>query len=223
MIRILIADDQTLLRDGLQTILALEEDFEVVGAARNGLEAWELAAASRPDVVLMDIKMPVLDGISGLKRIKRDRPETVVLMLTTFAEDKFIVDAMTAGADGFLLKDMPGERIIGHIREALHGHMMLPAPVAAKLAARLSALSGAGFDTFDEGELTRRGLSFTERERSIIHLLTEGHSNKEIAGAMYMSEGTVRNYVSSIYQKIGTNDRRTAITRLRELFLQDAP
>ncbi|MDF2670601.1 MAG: LuxR family transcriptional regulator [Paenibacillus sp.] len=222
MIRLLIADDQTLLRDGLQTILNLEDDLNVVRVVGNGLEAYEAVGELRPDVVLMDIKMPVLDGIEGMKRIKRDYPGTIVLMLTTFAEDKFIVDAMAGGADGFLLKDMPGDRIIQVVRDAASGHVILPAAIAAKLAARLSAFSPTGSDTFDEKALKHAHLTFTERERKIIILMLEGHTNKQIAGTLFMSEGTVRNYISVIYNKIGTNDRQEAIALLKELILKDA-
>ncbi|MEF3305398.1 response regulator transcription factor [Paenibacillus sp. GYB003] len=224
MIRILIADDQTLLRDGLQTILGLENDLEVVGTAGNGLEAWEVAKAVRPDLVLMDIKMPVMDGIEGMKRIKRDFPQTVVLMLTSFAEDRWIVDAMAGGADGFLLKDMPGDRIVRHVREAMGGHVMLPAPIAAKLAARLSTLACPyDADAFDAFELRSRGLTLTERERKIALLMIEGLTNKQIAASAFMSEGTVRNYVSVMYNKLGTNDRQAAVARLKELLSKRAP
>lgn len=222
MIRILIADDQTLLRDGLQTILNLEDDFEVVKVVGNGLEAYDAAGELKPTVVLMDIKMPIMDGIASMKRIKRDYPETMVLILTTFAEDKFIVDAIAGGADGFLLKDMPGDRIIQVVRDAANGHVMLPIAIAAKLAARLSAYTSAGSDVFDETELRLQGLTFTERERKIILLMLEGQTNKQIAGTLFMSEGTVRNYVSVIYNKIGTNDRPKAIALLKELVLKDA-
>jgi DNA-binding NarL/FixJ family response regulator len=222
MISLLIADDQTLLRDGLQTILNLEDDLNVVKVVGNGLEAYEAVGELRPDVVLMDIKMPILDGIEGMKRIKRDYPSTIVLMLTTFAEDKFIVDAMAGGADGFLLKDMPGDRIIQVVRDAVDGHVILPGAIAAKLAARLSAFNPAAADTFDEKALKHARLTFTERERKIIILMLEGHTNKQIAGTMFMSEGTVRNYISVIYNKIGTNDRQEAIALLKELILKDA-
>jgi len=219
MIRIMIADDQTLLRDGLQTILNLEDDIEVIAVASDGLEALEAVSAHQPDLILMDIKMPRLDGIEGMKRIKRDFPRTVVLMLTTFAEDKFIVDAMAGGADGFLLKDMPGDRIVQVVREAMNGHVMMPAPIAAKLAARLTTLADVEGEAFDEEELRKQGLTFTDRERNIILLMTEGYTNKQIARTMFMSEGTVRNYVSNIYNKIGTNERQTAIVILKELLL----
>lgn len=222
MIRVLIADDQRLLRDGLQTILQLEDDLEVVGVSENGQEACEAVREKRPDIVLMDIKMPVLDGIEAMKLIKRDFPSTVVLILTTFAEDKFIVDAMAGGADGFLLKDMPADKVIHTVREAVKGQLILPAAIAAKLAARLSVLSDTGADAFDETELRRQGLVLTERERKIVLLMIEGYSNRQISAALFMSEGTVRNYISVVYNKIGTNDRKTAIAKLKDLLLGEA-
>lgn len=221
MIKVWIVDDQRLLRDGLQTILQMEDDLEVAGVSENGLLAFEAVKAHRPDIVLMDIKMPVMDGIEAMRLIKRDLPGTIVLMLTTFAEDKFIVDAMAGGADGFLLKDMPSEKVVQTVRDAVAGQLILPGPIAAKLAARLSVLSPSRADAFDEEKLKRRGLVFTERERKIVLLMADGYTNRQIAAALFMSEGTVRNYISVIYNKIGTNDRQTALAFLRELLLDN--
>lgn len=219
MLRIVIADDQRLLRDGIATILSLEEDLDVVGAAENGLEAVQLVRSLAPQIVLMDIKMPVQDGIEALKTIKAEMPEVKVIMLTTFAEDKFIVEAMSAGADGFLLKDMPSERVVQTVRDAAAGQLMLPSSIAAKLAARLMTLTNVKADVFDEAKLKREGLLFTDRERRMILLMIDGSSNKQIAASLFMSEGTVRNYISVIYNKIGTNDRQAAVQRLKELLL----
>ncbi len=219
MLRIVIADDQRLLRDGIATILSLEEDLDVVGAAENGLEAVQMVRSLSPKIVLMDIKMPVQDGIEALKTIKAEMPEVKVIMLTTFAEDKFIVEAMSAGADGFLLKDMPSERVVQTVRDAAAGQLMLPSSIAAKLAARLMTLTNVKADVFDEAKLKRDGLLFTDRERRMILLMIDGSSNKQIAASLFMSEGTVRNYISVIYNKIGTNDRQAAVQRLRELLL----
>jgi len=217
MIRILVVDDQTLLREGLQTIINMEEDMRTVGLAANGMEAVQLTAQTRPDIVLMDIKMPVLNGIEGMKRIKAEYPQTIVLMLTTFLEDELIVNAMANGADGFLLKDMAGEQIVQTIREAMKGHLIMHAPIAAKLAARLINAPRKDPGLFDEQTLEREGLFFNDKEREIILLMIREKTNKQIAAALYMSEGTVRNYVSVIYSKIGINDRAASIKRLKEL------
>ncbi|MFS0724753.1 response regulator transcription factor [Paenibacillus sp. 1P07SE] len=222
MISILIVDDQRLLREGLQTILQLEDGLRIAGICANGAEALQAAKEHKPDVVLMDIKMPVLDGIEAMKRIKRELPGTVVLMLTTFAEDRFIVDAMAGGADGFLLKDMPSRVIVQTIREAMNGVVMLPAAIASKLAAKLSVLSEERADSLDEAKLKSGGYVFTERERKIIVLMVEGYSNRQIASLLFMGEGTVRNYISVIYNKLGTSDRQTAIAMLKDLLLEDA-
>lgn len=219
MIRVLIVDDQTLLREGLQTIINLEDDMQTVGLAANGLEAVELTAITKPDLVLMDIKMPLLNGIEGMKRIKAEFPGTLVLMLTTFLEDSLIIEAMANGADGFLLKDMAGDQIVQTIREATKGHLILPAAIAAKLTARLTHWNHTELGPFHEQTLEQEGLFFNEKEREIILLLVQEKLNKQIASTLYMSEGTIRNYISVIYNKIGTNDRATAITRLKEFLI----
>jgi len=220
MISILIADDQRLLREGLQTILQAEDGLNIAGLCENGLEAVRMAKECRPDVVLMDIKMPLMDGIEAMKQIKRELPDTIVLMLTTFAEDRFIVDAMAGGADGFLLKDMPSRIIVQTIHEAKNGNVILPAQVASRLAAKLSVLSEERADTLDETKIKERGYAFTERERRIIVLMIEGYTNRQISSMLFMSEGTVRNYVSVIYNKLGTSDRQTAISILKGLLLE---
>ncbi|MCR2806595.1 response regulator transcription factor [Paenibacillus soyae] len=222
MIRIMIADDQRLLREGLQTILQSEEGLAIIGVCENGQEAWQQAKEQRPDVILMDIKMPVMDGIEAMRLIKRDVPDTIVLMLTTFAEDRFIVDAMAGGADGFLLKDMPSRQIVQTIREAMDGGVILPAAIASKLAARLSVLDRGRADSFDESKLGRQGFSFTERERKIMLLMIEGYSNRQISSTLFMSDGTVRNYISVIYNKLGTSDRKEAVAIMQGLLLEDA-
>ncbi|WP_426450814.1 response regulator [Paenibacillus sp. S-38] len=213
---IVLADDQTLMRDGLHTILTLEDDLEVVGTAENGQQALELVEQLRPNLVLMDIQMPIMNGIESTKRIKKQFPETIILILTTFAEDDYIVEGLANGASGFLLKDMPGDKLIQSIRDCVKGQLMMPAVIASKLAARLSSASAAATAEFDPKRLKSEGISFTEREKNIISLMMEGKNNRQIAGLLFMSEGTVKNYVSMIYNKIGTNDRTKAILALKE-------
>ncbi|WP_248928490.1 response regulator transcription factor [Paenibacillus hamazuiensis] len=217
MIDILIADDQALMRDGLQTILNLEEDMRVVGSARNGEEALQLTAELSPDIILMDIQMPVMDGIECTKRIKQLYPEQLILILTTFTEDEYIIEALAGGATGFLLKDMPGDKLIQSIRDALDGHFMLPSVIAAKLASRLSQVSHSPQIRIDAGRLKASGITFTDREKDIALLMLEGKSNRDIASQLIMREGTVKNYVSAIYNKVGTNDRTLAMIALKEL------
>lgn len=217
MIRIVIADDHALIRDGLQTIINLQDDMEVVGFAENGDEACQVTGELMPDLVLMDIQMPQMDGIEATKIIKQKYPNTAVLILTTFADDDYIVDGLVAGADGFLVKNLPAAKIIDAIRDAVAGQFMLPATVAAKLSARLQYLSGKLKSVLDIEQVVDHSIQFTEREKEIILLMIQGKNNREISSILFMSEGTVKNYISVIYQKIGTNDRAKAILILNEL------
>ncbi|THF82144.1 response regulator [Cohnella fermenti] len=212
---IIIADDQLLTREGLRTILDLEDDMQVVGVAKNGREACELAEALRPDLALLDIQMPVMDGISALKRIKASCPNTRVLVLTTFIDTDYIVDAMASGASGYMLKDMDGDKMLASIRDVATGQFVLPAAVAAKLAMRMSAMAG------ERGELREsdlKRLQLTEREREIARLIMRGLNNREIADTLHVAEGTARNYISNLYGKLDVVDRAQAIVKLQSLF-----
>lgn len=217
MLRIIIADDQTLMRDGLQTILQLEDDIEVVATAENGEEACQLTLQLRPDLVLMDIRMPVMNGIEAVKKLHEQAPDTKVLMLTTFDEDDYIIEALASGAVGFLLKDIPTNKLLQAVRDAAKGEMMLPSSVAVKLANRLA--SPAAHRPAAPGRMRGKtaDLKFTEREMSIIALMVEGRTNRDIAQLLFMSEGTVKNYISTIYDKIGTNDRTQAVIWLKDM------
>ncbi|CAH1211681.1 Transcriptional regulatory protein LnrK [Paenibacillus plantiphilus] len=219
-ITIIIADDQTLMRDGLQTIVQLEDDMNVLATAENGLEAYELVGLHQPNLILMDIRMPIMDGIECTRRIRQDYPNTLVLVLTTFAEDDYIVDALVNGACGFLLKDMPGDKLLQAIRDAMKGELMMSAPIASKLAARISSLSAKDKRPNKSSAAAQagkqlNGVRFTEREKTVVALMMEGMTNREIAGKLFMSEGTVKNYISTIYDKIGTNDRTQAVLLLK--------
>jgi len=217
VISVLIADDQTLMRDGLQTILSLHEDIHVVGMAKNGEEALHLVERLSPQVVLMDIQMPGMNGIDCTKRVRLLSPKTIVLILTTFADDDYIIDALAGGATGFLLKDIPGEKLAQSIRDAVNGHYLLPSVIAAKLAARLSSASTSVQAMLDSTRLKAEGVVLSDKEREIAGLMLEGKSNREIALLLFMSEGTIKNRVSAIYSKIGTNDRTVAIMIFRML------
>jgi DNA-binding NarL/FixJ family response regulator len=210
-IRILIADDQTLMRDGLKTIFELEDDMEVAGVAKNGLEAYEMTAALRPDIVLMDIRMPVMDGVESVRLIKKDYPSTVVIMLTTFDDEEYIIRALQFGANGYLLKDIQGNRLIEAVRDGASGNMLMPSGIASKLAARLSQMPS------DQNPQDRSVIpEFSERETEITRLMAKGYTNGQIASALHLSEGTVKNYISSIYSKIGTSDRTCAVIFLKD-------
>lgn len=219
-IRIVIADDQTLMKDGLQTILNLEEDMEVIGTAENGDQAIQITKELEPDLVLMDIKMPILNGIDATKRIRKEAPNTKILILTTFGEEDYIIDALVNGAIGFLLKDIPGDRLIQTIRDAVNGHFIMPLAIATKLAERISILSNTD-EHLDETSFGQFHVTFTELEKKIIPLMINGKKNPEIARILCMSEGTIKNNISSIYNKIGTNDRARAIYILKKRMLLD--
>ncbi len=203
MIRILLVDDQRIIREGLRSLLEARPDLTVVAEADNGLEALEMAERHRPDIVLMDVRMPVMDGVEATKRIKAARPETAIIVLTTFDDDEYILQALAYGAAGYLLKDIGGDRLVEAIRDGRQGNIILPGRVAAKVARRLSPPPPAAAD-------------FTEREREVIALLVAGKNNKEIAAALYLSVGTVKNYTSQIYLKLGVNDRAKALVSLKE-------
>lgn len=202
-------------------LLQSEEGLEIVAICASGKEALQAIKEHKPNVVLMDIKMSEMDGIEAMKRIKKEYPHTVVLMLTTFAEDRFIVDAMAGGADGFLLKDLSAKVIVQTIRDAMNGELMLSTPIASKLAAKRSVMYDGSADIFDENKLRESGYTFTVRERNIVELMIEGYTNRQIASTLLMGEGTVRNYISVIYNKIGTNDRQAAISILKDMLLKD--
>ncbi|MWV46285.1 response regulator [Paenibacillus sp. HJL G12] len=213
MIRILIADDQMMIREGLRTILDLEEDMEVVGVANNGIEVCGLAEELRPDLVMMDIQMPQMDGIAALKQIKESRPDIHILILTTFLDDHYIIDGLASGANGYILKDMDTDKMLAAIRDTVSGQFILPMAVASKLAKRMSQMEMH----FPSRTLAnQQKIRLTERERDIAELMIEGKSNNDIAAALYLSEGTVRNYISNLYRKLNVTDRMQASLRLRE-------
>jgi DNA-binding NarL/FixJ family response regulator len=212
MIRIIIADDQPLMRDGLKTILELEEDMEVSGLAGNGVEACELAEQYTPDLILMDIRMPVMDGVTAVKKIKAVLPETAVIMLTTFDDDRYIADALSCGANGFFLKDIETEKLIEIVRRAAAGEVLIPASVAARLASSLARRTQQ--KRVSEDECLN---CLTDREKDICGLLVKGMSNQDIADALHLSIGTVKNYVSIIYDKTGITSRSKLLLYLQEI------
>lgn len=213
MISIVIADDQMLIREGLNTILNLEDDMEVVGLAANGAEACELTANLKPDLVMMDIRMPEMDGIAALKQIKQSAPQTYILILTTYLEEKYIVEGLASGASGYLLKDMDTNKMIEAIRDTVSGQFILPMPVASKIVNRLSQMTKE-----QVGDMASNNrIDLTEREKEIAGLIIKGCNNREIAAALSIAEGTVRNYISSLYSKLDVYDRVQAIVRLRAL------
>ncbi|WP_216829064.1 response regulator [Alkalihalobacterium elongatum] len=220
IIKVLIADDQTLMREGLKTIIDLEEDMEVVATAEDGQEAIEKMNEFEPNLILMDIKMPNMNGIESLKKIKKVNSEMRIVILTTFAEDDFIIEGLACGADGFLLKDMNYDQLINSIREAASGQLMLPTVIASKLAKRLSKFNSVIENEINVDKLKKLGIRLSEREKEVAALIVKGFSNRKIAKQLFISEGTVKNYISEIYSKLGVKDRAQAIVYLKELQLK---
>lgn len=200
--KILICDDQAVIRDGLELLLKLEKDFQIVGCAQDGAEAVELTAKHQPNLVLMDLKMPGMNGIEATREIRRKFPQVKILVLTTYDDDEWVFDAIRAGADGYLLKDTPRQKIVEAIRGTLSGKSFVDPGVAGKLLQQV-----AGQQPQPASLLTQK---LTEREADVLRLLAKGLTNAEIAAALSLSEGTVRNHVSAILEKLGVSDRTQA-------------
>jgi len=202
MIKVLICDDQDLICEGLKAILSTDPELDVVGVANDGAEALEMLPSCQPDLVLMDLKMPGMNGIHATRHIHQQYPQVCVLVLTTYDADNWVFDAIRAGARGYLLKDTPRERLIAAIKETVSGKTPVDPNVAGKLFAHVLQQTSMP-DTSIASLLS-------EREKEVLGLLGKGLSNAEIAAKIYLSEGTVRNYVSSIFEKLGVNDRTQA-------------
>jgi len=201
-LRVVIADDQPMMRAGFKSVLESAGDITVVGEAENGEEAVSLARAQRPDVVLMDIRMPVMDGIEATRRL----PDQRVLILTTFGLDDYIIDALRAGASGFLLKDAPTQDVLAAVRAVAAGDAVLSATVTRQLLDQVGRRLPAAVSR-DAHELA----GLTDREEEVLHMLAAGLSNAEIAAAMVVSEATVKSHVSRILGKLGLRDRVQAV------------
>ena len=196
-IRILISDDHPVVRTGLRGMISGEPDFEVVGEAENGKEAVALTGELRPNVVLMDLRMPEMDGVTAIERIKEDHPEVQILVLTTYESDADILRAIETGATGYLLKDTPREELFGAIRLVAQGKSPLAPGVAARLMQRMR-------DPDEEGLSTR--------EIEVLELVAHGTSNKEIAKQLWVSETTVKSHMLHIFDKLDVTDRTAAVT-----------
>ncbi|EFF90313.1 MULTISPECIES: response regulator [Streptomyces] len=198
-IKVLVVDDHQVVRRGLRTFLEVQDDIEVVGEAADGAEGVARAEELRPDVVLMDVKMPVLDGVEALRRLRDLGNAARVLIVTSFTEQRTVVPALRAGAAGYVYKDVDPEALAGAIRSVHAGHILLQPEVAGALLSQEEAQSGLG-----------RGGSLTEREREVLGLIADGRSNREIARALVLSEKTVKTHVSNILMKLDLADRTQA-------------
>ena len=213
-VRVLVVDDQALFREALVTLLGARPEVEVVGEAGDGQQALERAAALQPDVVLMDLHMPVLDGIATTRRLRVEQPGVRVLALTTFDDDEDVFAALRAGALGYLLKDVSSDRLVEAVLSAARGESVLQPSVAAKVVARFAQLDDA-----PRPRSQPLVVPLSERELDVLRLLADGCSNREIAATLFLAEGTVKNYVTNVLGKLGARDRTQAALRARALDL----
>jgi DNA-binding NarL/FixJ family response regulator len=214
-IRVLVADDQAIVRDGLVTLLGLLDDLEIVGEAADGEEAVRLALATRPDVVLMDLRMPVLDGAGATARILEQLPDTAVVVLTTFADDASIAGALRAGARGYLTKDAGRAELAAAVRAAASGQATFAREVGERLAAgfmRPASLKVDGATAPSSDVLRRRFPELSPREAEVLALIAEGRSNAEIAASLYLGVSTVKSHINAIFAKLPARDRAQAMS-----------
>ena len=208
-IKVLVVDDQTELAEELAEILSSDEAVEAIGTAKDGFDALEKMALCRPDVVLMDIRMPNMNGVVATQRIKSEYPETKVVVLTTFDDSDYILNAINNGASGYLLKDISSTALIDAVKNAYMGDTILPAKIARRIADAAKHVSA------DREIRLMRAFNMSEREVEIALMLYEGFTNRQISAALKLSEGTTRNYVSTVYIKTKTENRSEAIEAIR--------
>ena len=210
VIRILIVDDHEMVRDGLAVMLARQDDFSVVGEAQNGLEAVEKTRELQPDVVLMDLRMPELNGVDAMRRIREELPDLKFLVLTTYDTDEYIFDAIEAGAKGYLLKDASREDLFRAVRAVHRGESLIEPGVQSRLLDRLAQLSRQATQTSSNDTLSGR-------ETEVLQLMAHGSANKAIAAVLSISESTVKTHVSNIFQKLEVGQRTEAVTKAMSL------
>ena len=211
MIRILLADDQSLFREALRMLISSQPDLEVIGEAANGKEVIELADSCRPNVVLMDLQMPVMNGVAATRLLHSEQPDCRVIALTTFDGDEYVFDCLRAGAVGYLLKDAPSENLFAAIRAAARGESFLQPSVTTRVLAEFTRLSDQPPHSIPLVE------PLSEREQEILRLIAKGSTNREIAESLFITEGTVKNHVTNILGKLDVRDRTQAALKAREL------
>ena len=211
MIKVLLADDQAILADGIKSVLESCPDLQVVGIAKDGFEAVRLMEETSPDVILMDIRMPNMNGVIATREIKQRNPDVKVLVLTTFDDSDYILSAINNGASGYLLKDTSASALIDAIKNAYAGDTILPAKIARRIA------DAARLVTSDREIKLKRVFGFSDREVEIALMLCEGFTNKQIASALKLTDGTSRNYISTIYVKTGCDNRTEAVQKMKQI------
>lgn len=203
MIKVMLVDDQDILVEGLKLILGMEQDIEIIGTANNGKKAYEMCKWNRPDVVLMDIQMPELNGVEATAMIKKDFLNIKIIVLTTFNDDQYIYDALKNGASGYLLKDTSPSEIAKAVRTVYNGGALIQSEVAVKVIDKFSQLAN---ETVDKN-IDKRAELLTEREIEICRLIAEGKNNKEIADQLFLSQGTVKNHITRVLIKLDLRGR----------------
>ncbi len=209
-IKVLLADDQSILADGIAGLLASSGEIEVVGIAQDGFSALDLVEKTHPDVVLMDIRMPNMNGVIATQEIKRRHPDVKVVILTTFDDSDYILNAINNGASGYLLKDTSSAALIDAVKNAYAGDTILPAKIARRIADAARLVSN------DREIKLKRAFGFSDRETEIALMIYEGFTNKQVATALKLTDGTARNYISTIYEKLGCSGRAQAAEKMKE-------
>jgi DNA-binding NarL/FixJ family response regulator len=214
MIRVLLVDDQQLVRQGLRLLLEIEADIQVAGQAADGFEALAQVEALHPDVVLMDVRMPVMDGVAATREMAARFPDVGVIILTTFEDDETVFEGLKAGARGYLLKDISSEEMAEAVRKVAAGEALIQPRITRKVLAEFSRLAGAA-------ESAARTLPepLTGREQEVLQALARGLSNREIAETLVITEGTVKNHVSNLFAKLEVRDRTQAVLKAQEIGL----
>ena len=208
-IKVLIADDQRILSEGIKSVLETDKELELVGIASDGFEALKMVAETSPDVVLMDIRMPNMNGVVATQRIKAEYPDVKVVVLTTFDDSDYILNAINNGANGYLLKDIGSTALINAVKNAHAGDTILPAKVARRIADAAKSVST------DREFRLKREFGLSDREVEIALMIYEGFTNRQIASALHLSEGTARNYISTIYEKLKCENRAEAVQAIK--------
>ena len=210
MIKIMLVDDQVILAEGIKSVLETCAEFEVCALARDGAEAVEYAEKFKPDVVLMDIRMPNMNGVTATKRIKEIDENIKIIILTTFDDSDYILNAINNGASGYLLKDIGSTALIDAIKNAYAGDTILPSKIAKKIT------DAAMLVSTDKEIKLKKAFNLSDREVEIALMLNDGFTNRQIASAMKLSDGTARNYISSIYSKLGVDSRSAAMAKIKK-------
>lgn len=210
-IKVLIVDDQVILAEGIRSVLETDGELEVSGIALDGFDALEKIAENLPDVVLMDIRMPNMNGVVATQRIKTEYPDVKVVILTTFDDSDYILNAINHGASGYLLKDIGSTALIDAVKNAYAGDTILPAKIAKRITDAAKTVSN------DREIKIKRKFQLSDREQQIALMMYEGFTNRQISSALKISEGTARNYISSVYEKTGSENRNDFVNRLKEI------